>query len=372
MGLDKLFSGKNKVTNMIDNVSRKHKIAKAVVTLTGMSMASVVGAMALYDSFFQRYNRPDYSLKPGIYCYERAKDVVEREEFFFPANDVNLKGYYYPAQNSSGLVVVSHGLHAGADDYLPIIIYMVQNGFSVFAYDGRGTYDSEGSSTVGLCQALVDLDCALGYIQKTDKYKDMPLFLIGHSCGGYAATSVLSLKKNIKACAAIAPPNNCYTLIREKGYQYGGILASEGLPRIFLDAYQFILFGDYTECNGVKGINSVDIPVLVAHGVDDKIISFGGQSVISHKNEITNPNVRYYIGTNDSGGHDSIWHSSSAAEYKKDVEKSIAQLKEQKGDDLSDEELAEFYKTIDHQKYSEINFALFDEIISMYKDALNK
>ncbi len=348
---------------IIKKGSGYRKLVATLVAVTGMSAVAVIGAKELYDSFFRRYERPNYATKAGLYDYELLKDELPREEISFYSGKVRLKGYYYKAESGKGLVVVVHGLHAGADDYLPITEYFVKSGYSVFAYDGTGTYDSEGDSTVGMCQSLVDLDSALKFIETDAELSAYPLFLLGHSCGGYAVTSVLSLHKNVSACAGIAAVNNCYTLIVEKGMQYGGKLAAEGIPKIFLEAYQSILFGDYTNYSGAKGISESDIPVLIAHGNNDKIISFGGQSVISHRDEITNPNVEYYIGVGDCGGHDSIWHSERSAKYREKVDKAAKEI-----DDSAKK--AEFYKTVDNRLYSEINYELFDKIKAMFDRTL--
>lgn len=349
-----------------------NKSKKTVFTLaavTGMSLAAVFGAVKLYNSFFPRYERPDYSTYPGVYNYEIAKQWVSREEFYFPAGSVNLKGYYYPAEESKGMVVVVHGLHSGADDYLPIIIYLVQNHYSVFAYDGHGTYDSEGSSTVGMCQPLVDIDYTISYIQKSQRFQTQPLFLLGHSCGGYAVTSILKLKKGIKACAAIAPVNNGYTLILQKGQQYAGALATMGFSKAFLDTYQKALFGEYVEYNGVKGVNSTTIPVLIAHGTEDKVISYTEQSVISYRDYITNPNVRYYVKSGYQGGHNSIWHSEESVIYKEKIKQELKEWKKEKGSEITHEELVSFYKKVDNQLYSEINYELMNQIIEMFDSA---
>ncbi|MDE6411902.1 MAG: alpha/beta hydrolase [Clostridia bacterium] len=322
----------------------------------GASPVAVASAKTVYDSFFKRYERPDYSLVAGLYCRERIKDV-ERRELWIPHGALLLKGYFYPAKRSKGTVVLVHGIRAGADDYIPLALKFIENGYDIFSYDGTGTYDSEGDGTVGLSQGLVDLNGVLTFV-KGEKFKK-PLFLVGHSCGGYAVTSVLALHKGISACAAIAPPNNCFTLILEKGKQYAGGLAAKGLTAEFLDVYQRRLFGSFSECSAVKGINAEDIPVVIAHGLNDKVISFGKQSVIAHKHEITNEKVSYYLGTGRSDGHDSVWHSSRAAEYKEEID---AQAKELKKD-----ERAAFFEKIDHALYSEVNEELFQEILTAFE-----
>ena len=362
--------GMMKIVDALGKAEKKRAVAQTIVAATGLGMASVIGMLTLYDSFFPRYERPDYGVTPGVRCYQTMNDPPQREELSFTSNDAELKGYYYEASPSKGLVIVVHGFHSGADDYLPIIRYFVNNEYSVFAYDGRGVYDSGGDSTVGFCQSLVDLDNALTFVEHSPVLGGYKRFLFGHSCGGYAVTSVLELHKGISACAAIAPVNNCYTLILDKGKQYAGAFADGGLPKTFINAYQRILFGKYSKCSGVRGINSVDIPVLIAHGTDDKIISFDGQSIISRQNEITNPNVRYYVGTGLLGGHDGIWHSERSAEYRQKVAGDLKKLKDIKGGEFSVNELTDFYSEVDDELYSEINYELMADVLKTYDSAL--
>ena len=61
----------------------------------------------------------------------------------------------YGLNNDKGLIVVVHGL-GRADDYLAQIMYFVDSGFKVFAYDSTGCYDSEGNSIKGFPQAVLD------------------------------------------------------------------------------------------------------------------------------------------------------------------------------------------------------------------------
>jgi len=342
----------------------KKVVAAILATLTGVSAMTVVSSVIAYDAFFTRYERPDYALYPGEYCYSRVQSRLTRKEFFYRTDESHLKGYYYPSTQGKGLVVVAHGYHAGADDYIPAIEYFVNNGYNVFAYDCQGTYDSYGEGTVGMCQSLVDLDGTLTYLSNTAPYCNQKLFLFGHSWGGYAVSSVLALHDDIRAAACIAPMNNGSTIMVEKGEQYAGKIASMSKP--LFDAYQTILFGDYVNYNGVKGINSVDIPVLIAHGVDDTIITYDKQSITAHKAEITNPNVRYYEGYGAQGGHDSIWHSKESVAYKGEIDGRLKKLQMERGRDLTAQEKADFLQDVDHALYSAINPTLFAQILEMF------
>ena len=350
--------------------TKKKIVAAVIASLTGFSGLAVASAIIAYDSVFPRVERPDYAVTPGIYCYERIKDELPRKEFFYKSGKNQLKGYYYEATDAKGLVVVVHGFKSGSDDYLPITQYLVEHGYNVFSYDCTGTYDSEGESNIGMCQSLVDLDRTIAYIQKTEPYASQPLFLLGHSWGGYASSSVLALKSGIQACALIAPMYNGYTIMTEKGEQYVGKLALTSKP--VFNAYQKLLFHGYTNQNGVKGINSVDIPVLIAQGIDDKTITYDGQSITAHKGEITNPNVHYYIGKGLQGSHDGIWHSKEALLYQNEVESDLKLMQIEKGEKLSREEKAEYYKTVNHKLYSAVNTDLMKQVIDMFDGTLMK
>ena len=352
-------------------ISKKQKIIAAIIaSLTGVSGMSVTAAVFAYDAFFPRYERPDYRVYPGQYCIERMPSLAGRKELWINSSEARIKAYYYEATNPKGLVVFAHGIHAGADEYLPIYEYLLNHGYSVMAHNVTGTYESEGESTIGMCQSLVDVDHVIDYIQKNPLYMDMPLFTMGHSWGGYAATSVLALKKNIKATAAIAPMNNGATIMMEKSEQYAGKVSQ--LPKPVFSAYQKALFGKYVNYNGVVGINSVDIPVLIAQGIDDTVITYDGQSITAKKDEITNPNVRYYIGKGVHGDHNNIWHSKQSALYQMEVKSEIKLLEMKKGDKLTTEELASYYETVDHALYSQVNVELMEKVVETFDSALKE
>ncbi len=358
-----------------ESLKNSAKMLGRLALMTGLQIGTILGAKAAYDSFFKRYEKRDINTVFGEFDYSRVEKRLQRTTFFFSSGRWKLQGYLYPCPGAKGMVVVCHGMRAGADDYIPFIEYFVRNGYAVFTYDCQGTYASEGDSTVGMCTPLVNLDHALTYIENDEQLSQYPLFLFGHSWGGYAATSVLSLHKNICGCAAVAPFNSGYTLFVEKGEQYAGPFSEKlanGFPKEFLDTYQTLLFKDYTKLDAVKGINSTKIPVYIAHGNRDQVISFAHQSVISHREEIRKRNVKYYIGTDAQAGHNTILHSLRAVAYQEEVEKDLKRLKREYDRDLTQEELSEFCNGVDHTLYSEVNTEMMQDILNMFHKALHK
>ncbi len=349
------------------------KTLAGIVLRTGLQAGSILGARAAYDSFFKRYEKRDIHTIFGEFDYSRVNERLPRTTFFFPSGRWKLQGYFYPCHDAKGMVVVCHGMHAGADDFIPFIEFFLHNGYAVFTYDCQGTYASEGDSTVGMCTPLVNLDHALTYIENDKQLSRYPRFLFGHSWGGYAATSVLSIHKNIRGCAAVAPFNSGYTLFVEKGEQYSSPFSDMfqiDFPKEFLNTYQTQLFKDYIKYNAVDGINSTDIPVYIAHGKRDFVIGFDHQSVISHRDEIRKQNVLYYIGTDSQAGHNTILHSTRAVAYQEKVEKDLKRLKKEYGRELTQEEQTEFCNGVDHALYSEINMEMMQAILNMFNKAL--
>ena len=333
-------------------------------SLAGISIASIVTTVCVYDAFFNRFERPNYDLYPGMYCYDRIKYDLKREEIKIPSGEVQLQGYYYPANESRGLAVLAHGFHAGADDYLPLIEAIVDRNYSVLTYDVTGTYSSGGDSGIGMIQPLVDMDNVLNFANREQPFKDMPKVVVGHSLGGYAASSILAIHPEIKAAALIAPMNSGSTIMVETAAQFVGEVADTVKP--IFDAYQEYLFGDYVNYNGVIGINSTNAPVLIAQGTDDEDIPPEKLSITAFKNQITNHNVEYYWKNGLQGTHTGIWHSVASEQYQIHVKNYIKEKEKELGRKLSDSELAHIYASIDHRLYSEVNAELVDLIIKTF------
>ena len=70
------------------------------------------------------------------------------------------------------------------------------------------------------------------------------------------------------------------------------------------------------------------------------------------------------------GDHCNIWHSINSSVYQLEVEGELKLREIEKGEELTREEKVEFYKTIDHRLYSEVNAELFDLIIKTFDKTL--
>ncbi len=359
--------GRRNVFGSIMNFLQDEQVREAG-KMIGAGLLQIGGPIA-YNKLFSRFERPDYAVTPGLRCYDRVSDRLMRERFTFPSDGVECAGYFYPAKPSKGLVAFAHGLHTGADDYLSIFEFIVKNGYSVIAFDGKGTYDSKGDSTVGLSEALVELDHLLDFVRETPGLQDMPLYVLGHSCGGFAASAVLLLHPEIRASVTMSAMKDANTMIVGKGFLYSSIL---GVPETkmtaaFLEETQKGLFGSYTELNGVRAVNESSCPILIAHGIKDMVVDYWSDlALIHHREEMRTENVFYYTGQGACGAHDTVWRSADAVQYQEDVKKEIERTKKSLGRSFTREDEAAIVSRVDHTRYSAVNEELFTQALMLY------
>ena len=201
---------------MIEKMFRKRKTLKIFVSIITLlfvfSLGSMIFAKVFYDGYFQRVDEPKYT---GLLRYEDVSGY-DRTQVNFKSGNNTLTGYIYGENNQKGLVVISHGLGYGADDYLAQTLYFVDNGWRVFAFDNTGTYESQGQSESGLPQSVLDLDAALSYVESNTSLNKLPIMLFGHSWGGYAVAAVLNYNHPITAVVSISGFNSPNELLFEE------------------------------------------------------------------------------------------------------------------------------------------------------------
>ena len=135
--------------------------------MENIHLLSIIGEIEGHENLSNSAKATKYEhVLPSLAMIEDSKEIRGvLVIFFFPSDRWKLQGYFYPCKGAKGMVVVCHGMHAGADDYIPFIEYFVRSGYAVFTYDCQGTYASQGDSTVGMCTPLVNLDHALTFIE---------------------------------------------------------------------------------------------------------------------------------------------------------------------------------------------------------------
>ncbi len=334
------------------------------------SLISIIVVKVTYDGQFPRFERHDETVTAAL-RYADIETEYPRQMVNFKSGNNLLQGYIYGLDQDRGLVVVAHGLGGGADSYLPQIQYFVDQGWRVFAYDATGSFDSEGDSTKGFPQSLLDLDAALNYINTQPEVVDLPVLLFGHSWGGYAVANILHYDHDIASVVTVSAPNSSMEMLMEQGRRMMGGFACTQYPYLWL--YQRMLFGEAASLNAVDAINGSDVPVLIIHGTEDHTFEYGGSAIIAKLDVITNPNVRA-ISVDEPGrnGHADLFRSSEAIAYIEEINTVYRELFERYEQNIPYEVRQVFYEEVDRALVNDLNRELMDDIQAFFVECLGE
>lgn len=358
---------------MREKVNKKNKMIKVIILslvlfLVVFSIVTMIIVKNLYDSNFPRFNRPEFTTDLS---YNDVSEKYKRETVQFESGENTLQGYIYGSENTKGLVVVAHGLGAGSDSYLSQIMSFVDDGWRVFTYDCTGSYDSEGKSTKGFPQSVLDLDAALNYIESKDEFDEFPVLLFGHSWGGYAVANVLNFEHEVDGVVSVAGVNTAFEITMEEGNNVMGGFSKVTAPFIWL--YQTILFGKNASVSAVKGINQANIPVMIIHGDHDTRVLYNGSSIIAHKAEITNSKVIYKTCTKEfHNGHSNLFLSEESRQYDMKVDEGYIEMKEKYSGNIPHNVEKEFYDNVDKFLMNELDSNLMEEINTFYNQCIEQ
>lgn len=249
--------------------------------------------------------------------YDDVKNEYPRKKIQFESGENTLCAYLYGEENDKGIIVVAPG-HTDANDIkLYEIRYFVDAGYKVICFDYTGCYTSEGKAFGAYTQAVYDLDALLDYMEDHKESEEIPVYLFGHSLGGYAVAAVLGMDHNIKAVVSASGFDTAqeqwqYSISKYTGFAYPVI-------KPFNSLFINIEYGSDKDLSAVNGINSTDIPVLVISAEEDSF--YGGASPIyNRRDEITNPNCTFILMDKENhNGHYDYFLTDEALEYQKDT-----------------------------------------------------
>ncbi len=345
------------------------KIALAVVLALFLlfSAVSFVFVKLSFDENFQRTAPREFT---AYIQYQDVEDWLERELISFPSGENQLQGYLYGADHTKGLIVLSHGMGGGADNYLGDIMYFLDAGYQVFAFDNTGCYLSEGNNCVGPVQSVIDLDAALTFIEGEPRFEGLPVLLYGHSWGGYAVTAIFNFDHEIAASVSVSGFNESMEMTME-WIQDMGVLAKLEYPYIYL--YQRMLFGEKLDFTAVRGINRTDTPVLLIHGTEDQVISLTGSATMARRDEITNPNVEYKLCDSErQNGHNNLLYALDALDYMDELNTEYDKLYEEYNEDIPDEVKRAFYDGVDKLRVEARDPEFMRDVLDFYERAIGE
>lgn len=314
----------------------------------------------LYNFIFgKRFEIEDSSVLPELSDFPSLS--VKKTEF--PSNKGQiLKGSFYENKNNlspKGLIIISHGIFGGHQDYLAHINIFAQNGFMVFGYDNTGCHYSGGKGMTGLPQSMIDLNYALKYIDNLKQ--DLPIFLFGHSWGGFAVSSVFNFTTpKIQGVLVQSGFNRSSDLVIEEGSRMIGGFVKFLSP--FIKIIEHLKYGKssgYTAKNGILNALKMGTKFFIIHSKDDKTISLN-HSV--YYNAPQNKDVKFLLLKNK--GHNSL-HSDDSIKYKAMLDKKCIEIYGTKR--VPSECRAEFFKDLDRDLYLQLDEELMNKIVDFFK-----
>ena len=350
----------------------KNKVLKItgivlLAVLVIFSVVSLIVVQILFDDTFSR----TAPREQGLTAYLRYWDVEEqydREAVSFLSGKNRLYGHLYGAGNSEGLVVISHGMGGGEESYLAEALYFVDHGYQVLCYSNTGCWDSEGKNCVGLNQSVLDLDAALTWVEGESRFDGVPVYLYGHSWGGYAVAAIFHFGHEITASASVAGFNEAMPMIMEWGGDMLGPLIYAEYPFIWLN--QKLTFGKTFGLTAVDALNSTDTPVLILHGNEDETVGYNTVSIISQKDRITNPNVAYFVCDKPpQNDHNRLFQSLESIAYHDELNELYDEIYSQYDGEIPEDVDREFYAKVDKHLASKVDEAFMENVLAFYQDA---
>lgn len=346
------------------------KSGKGKAVLAGLVAASAAGILTVRGIFHKVFARQE---KEEDAISLRYKDIsgLRRKKVTIVSGSTHLTGYLYGEQTAKGLVVVCHGIASGGEDNLSMVKYMLDDGYQVFTFDYTGVYESEGSSSVGFYQAVKDLNAVMGYIEASSALKDLPVFLYGHSWGGYTAAAELNFRHDIAGVISISGFSTPMAVTGEVAKKsMPSLLAELLLP--FAALYQRVVFGKNYNLSAVDGINSCNVPVLVMHGKEDEVIGYEGSSIIAQRANITNPNVEYYTEARPGkSSHMGIFFTKDGTDYYLAKKEELKMLHDLYYNRVPKNVLSKWFSRLDKKQANELD-PLFVKTVLDFLDKYSK
>lgn len=296
----------------------KRVLSTLLVVILSFCIVSMVAASLFFHSFFPRMDTlPAYSMRYDD--VDTSRYPCRRMQF--PSGENTLTGYCYTREEPAGLVVIAAGFGESGAAHLPEMMYFADSGYDVFCYDGTGIGESDGRGTIGLSQPALDLRSALDAVADDPALNQLPIYLYGHSAGGYAVATCTD-HPSVTAAVILSGFESPTMLMRETAKRYVGILADIEYP--FLSLENSLVFSGRGSQSASHCINEAKKPIAVYEGSDDSTIpeSVRLSAFLSHSD---NPDLSLTILSDPPrSGHSGLWLSDKALDYRSDATADVA------------------------------------------------
>jgi acylglycerol lipase len=266
---------------------------------------------------------------------------MTHQEFTFNIHKTDFFGQYWQPENPKAVIVLVHGMGEHSTRYTTSVVpKMTENNIAVVAFDhfGHGKTKGKRGHTPSYEAVLKSIDKAIE--KASNLYPSLPVFLYGHSMGGNAVINYVLRKQNSltgviassaflrlafqppawklglgKMMLKIAPsitlgneldPNDVSRVEEEvKKYINDPLVHDKVSPNFSLP---FIDAGEWA----IENAEKLNLPMLLIHGTDDKIIDYKGSEAFAKKSQLAD--LKLY-----NGGYHELHNDICKEEVLRDV-----------------------------------------------------
>ncbi|MFA6842892.1 MAG: alpha/beta hydrolase [Bacilli bacterium] len=124
---------------------------------------------------------------------------MKKEIWNFDSHGITLYGNVYVADNPKGIVEIVHGMAEHRKRYEDFCTYLANNGYTAVVYDQRGHGETAGSvEKLGYMDdtnnfKILVSDAKLVNNEIKNKFKKLPVYLLGHSMGSFISQRFIEL-----------------------------------------------------------------------------------------------------------------------------------------------------------------------------------
>ena len=234
----------------ISNGVKSAKISSAVKKIAAVLVTAYFLSALMMLLFQKKYI---YCPSGKIIETPSEKGMKYEDVFFNSADGEKLNGWYFPADDSSFVVLFCHGNADNISYFIDSVKQLRELGINVFIFDYRGYGRSTGrQSETG---TYFDAVAAWNFLTQKKKIKRGNIIVLGRSLGGPIA-------------AYLAKEYRPRALFLESTFT--------SIPDIAVQMYPYLPIKKFLryKYNTIEYLKKVKCPVLVVHSSDDRKVPF--------------------------------------------------------------------------------------------------